>query len=193
MNNYSTKELYKFYRENGGTLAYKPYKDVIASFHKELSIKIMDGYIAVLPYYLGTWKIIRKNRKISIKENGNVVGAVDWKASNDNKKVIIDRGEIPLVNIKDENNNIISSNNGIPWLIHRTDEFYYSWIRVVNIYLHNYAKYTFKPTWANARALVGKIDNNSELIFHKANRNARHQDRVSKSIATKNEQPIWAE
>lgn len=166
---YNTRDLYRFYRSNRGTLSYDLFKQVISLFNQKISKEIIKGYHFRLPHKLGILKIMQFERGVvRVKENGVVCGVIDWKASNGNKASILLEGKLPYESIKDETGKIIGNNDGEKWLIYRTDTTYYRWVWVPDVLLHNSVYYRLDATWHNDRALVAAIDENSELIFEKA-------------------------
>lgn len=161
---YNTRDLYRFYRANKGTLCYEVFKKVVVAFNQELSVQIIKGYHFCIPYSLGIIKIIQNKRHISFKEDGTIVGAVDWKLSNELKAEILERGGILYKRNEDGTNN-----GGEQWLVYRTDPFYYTWIRLRDNTLANDNRlaYKFEATWHNQRALMACLDHESDLIYDK--------------------------
>lgn len=166
MNNYYCKDIYRFYKINGGKLSYSSFKSIIAEHNKLVSNLIMDtGYHFHIPHFLGIIRIFRTKRHIKINEAGNIVGAVNWGESNKLKAKLIEEGKTPYETIKDNNGKVISDNGGEKWLVYHVDEFYYNWGHLHDVMLHNSWNYRFTASWHNARALIAGLTENSEFLY----------------------------
>lgn len=184
---YNLQDLYKIYIREGGILSYNKYKEVVSSFMKKLIEKIIKtGYEFSMPYHCGLIKVIQLERKYSITERGTVRGAIDWGESNKLKAEIIERGEIPLVNHRDEDNNITGNNGGVEWLCYHTSTTYFSWIWTAHISMKNCLRYTFDITQTNSRKLSSSISDNSYLLFKLRKNNGTNKDYLDKIFASAN-------
>lgn len=159
---YSCKDIYKFYKEEGGTLTYNQFKAVIALDNKLKSDLIMGGYEC--PTILGVFRVAAFKRKFKLNEKGNLLGKIDYGASKKLKQEIIDRGGDPYQTYRDEQGIIVGNNAGEEWLVYHTSEFYYAWIWEPS-YVTNFANYRFSPTRHNIRALKASETENSTLLY----------------------------
>lgn len=190
---YNCKDIYTYYRKQGGTLAYSVFKEIIAESNKANSQLIIGGFEYVIPHRIGMLKIVRNERSVKVTENGTLKGAVDWKASNQLKQEIIDRGEIPYESTKVDGR-IVSDNGGTKWLVYRTDSCYYVWNKISGVMLHNGMKYRFTPTWTNARTLIASITEDSDLLYNvnKDRKNGTSRDYLRKILASKSGEDVRA-
>lgn len=163
--NYATKDIYKIYMKDGGTLAYPLFKQLVYKYHQAMTDKCIKGYMWSLPHNLGCIKIVISKRKYTVLENGNIRGSVDWGASNKLKASIIERGEVPLESYKDESNKVIGDNEGVKWLCYHTSTDYFCWTHITNIYLKNGTKYGFDFSWHNSRKLSASITKDSYFLY----------------------------
>lgn len=185
-------DLYKVYLKQGGLLSYNDYKKVVVAFIEEMMKKIITtGYRFSMPHYCGQLAVIQLERKYSIKENGNIRGAVDWKNSQRVKKEILERGGVPLVNEKDENNNIIGNNGGEEWMCYHTSPTYFSWAWTSHINMKNCLKYTFDITKYNSRNLSASINEDSYLLFKLRERNGTNKDYLNKILTARGASKIF--
>lgn len=195
METYNCRDMYRFYRKEKGTLSYEVFKSIIAENNKLNSLLIIGGYQYEIPHKIGLIHIIRGVRKIFINKNGNVHGAVNWKASNQLKQEIIDRGELPYKAEVDKDLNVISDNGGEKWLVYYTDECYYAWNKISGVFLHNAMKYRFSPTWSNLKALNASITEDSDLLYNNVtgNKNGTSRDYLNKILAAKSRDDVRIE
>lgn len=192
INIYNTKDFYKSYRKEGGKLTYREYKDIIDDYHKKVSSLVMSGFIYDMPSEICTLKIIENKRKIKVKENGNLVCAVDWGESNKNKALLIENGKVPYKETKLEDGTI-TNNGGEKWLCYHTDDSYFIWIKISSIKLHNAMKYSFNVSWTNARALA-KIDREeADLMFNKRKGNGTSRDYLKRILIAASGQDVQFE
>lgn len=192
---YNCKDMYRFYRKEKGTLSYDTFKSIIAENHKELSKLIIGGYRYEIPHKVGLIEIIRGIRRIFINKNGNVHGGVNWKASNQLKQEIIDRGGLLYKAKIDKDLNVISDNGGEKWLVYYTDECYYAWYKVSGVFLHNAMKYRFTPTWSNLKLLNASITEDSDLLYNTidSNKNGTSGKYLNKPLTTARGDNVRAE
>lgn len=163
--NLNIKYFYDKYVDEGGKLSYFAFRDLIIAHSKEMINEcIKSGNEWTFRGGLGTLKVGRFKRKISVKDNV-VRGSIDWKESNKLKEKILSQGKTPLVVERDDKGEKIGDNGGVPWLCYFTSEYCYRWIYSHHIYLKNGNKYKFVPSWGNSRKLSGSIDDNSVLLY----------------------------
>lgn len=166
MKSYNCKDIWRFYKLNGGKLDYNTFKLIVSESNKKNSnLIINNGYHYELPHFCGIIKIIRYDRHIKVNEAGNIDGAVNWGESLKLKKKIIEDGDIPYETVKDEKGKVVSNNGGVKWLVYHIDNFFYMWCCLLVPLLHNSETLEFTPTWHNARALIAAINEDSEFLY----------------------------
>lgn len=193
MIDYNTKDLWRVYRkEYKGSLSYNEYKAIIAEYHKKISNLILGGLVYEMPSEICTIKVIENKRKISINEKGNIVGATNWGDSLKLKAEILARGGT-LYKEEKHKDGTITNNSGEKWLCYHTDDSYFIWIKISSIKLHNAMKYSFEPTWTNARALAKVPREEASLLFNKRHSNGTSRDYLKRVLNAAGREDVWAE
>lgn len=179
-------DLYKVYLKRGGLASYKEYKLVVETFMKEATNQIIKtGWIFSMPHYCGQLSVVQLERKFTVTDKGTIKGKIDFGASNKLKQEIIDRGELPLVNYKDNEGNIIGNNGGINWLCYQIDPTYFSWVWSTHINLKHGLDYKLYITKDNSLKLSKSITENSYLIFKLRQRNGTNKDYLRKILTAR--------
>lgn len=161
----NTKYFYKKYKEKGGILDYSIFFRIMdAYFQKATDIIVSEGIALNMRSNLGFLSIVSRERKVVLKDNGQLIGAINWDNSNKLKAQILKEGKVPLENYKDINGKIIGNNGGVPWLCYHTEPIYYQWSYTPNIYLKNCKKIKFEPSWTNKRKIGKLIDKDNEVL-----------------------------
>lgn len=162
----NTKYLYKYYRNNKGTLSYDLFKEIVSLFNQRLSERINRGYGFKMPYNLFKLEAVRATRLIKkSKKSGKLLLAVNWGESNKIKAEILSRGGFLYEEYQDEQGVKIGDNGGEEWLVYHTDGSFYHWLGIGDLTLHNSSWYVFETTWSNQRNLIASIDEDAELLF----------------------------
>jgi hypothetical protein len=117
-------------------------------------------------YSVGIAKEFKENRSLS-----KMLGKrINWGETNKNKKAILDRGGIPLKLVKDDNDNIIETNNGESYMVYYTEDnrCYYRW-KPSDQTLPNVKYFSFKPNAENVKKLfkLAAIPENKERYNQK--------------------------
>lgn len=163
---YNTEYYYNLYKERGGILSYPKFKEIIFLYNKKVTDKVIaTGKILKFRSNLGFLSIKKYKKKFTLNEDGNLVGAIDWKLSNQLKAEIIARGEIPFETYKDDKGKIIGDNGGVKWLCYHMNEYTFGWVFTSSMYLKNSGNMVFKITWSNSKKLSQSINNNSEILY----------------------------
>ena len=76
-------ELYVFYKEeciknNQKIIEFRTYSEIVKEYNKEIIELILNGKKISLGSRIGTVKIVEKERPLFIKEDGTMIGIVDW-------------------------------------------------------------------------------------------------------------------
>lgn len=176
-------DLYKVYKKDGGELPYNKYKEVMNVFVKNIMTKIMiTGYRFSMPYHCGLMQVIQLERKVKIKDNGNIKGSVDWGESNKLKQKIIDDGGLPLKMFKDDKGNIVGDNGGQAWICYFTTPTYFKWAWTAHINMKNCLRYTFDVTRDNSNTLHENINDNSYILFKLRKNNGNNKDYLNRVL-----------
>lgn len=71
---YKTKDIYRYYREEGGKITnYKLFVNLISEFNEELiKLIVNDGYEFIMPARLGSIRIRKKKVKIEFNPDGTI-------------------------------------------------------------------------------------------------------------------------
>lgn len=109
---FTLKNIYTYYKANGGTLSKDMFKNIICDFN----IHIMNHII----YDAGYVDMCNLSRlrvgRIKRTYNGNVRHhSIDWKASNEYKQELLDKGE----KLYDD-----KTKEGTKWLIYNEEDWY---------------------------------------------------------------------
>lgn len=129
---YTLKDIYKFYKANGGTLPKHLFKNICCDFNIHSMNKVIEEARSLdMGSNLGYIKIERIARNWSRPQ-------VNWGESNKYKKELLEEGK-QLFNEE--------TGEGEKYLIYHTEPFYcrFKWIRWSNR-LPNKKLYNFKPT-----------------------------------------------
>lgn len=189
---YDTKFIWKtYYKANGGKLDYATYKAIIAQHNKEIAKLIIEVGFEYITIHSDI-RVVRNKRHIAINEEGNIRGAIDWFASKQLKQKFIEEGKLPYESYKDENGKVTGDNGGEKWLVYRTDEFYYSIIGSINVFVVNNTKYKFIASWTNQRTLVASITEDSEFLYRDTDGTTGKRDFIT-SIAAKSRDYVRVE
>lgn len=163
---FNTEYYYNLYKQKGGILSYEKFKEILFSYNKKAINKLISsGKVWMLRSNLGFISIAKYKKKFTLNADGNLVGAVDWNASNKLKAEIEARGEVPFQMHKDEAGKIIGDNGGVKWLCYHMNDFTFGWTFSSNMYLTNSGRTVFKITWSNSKKLSQSISNHSELLY----------------------------
>lgn len=145
MKSYTLIDMYRFYVADGGVLPKTLYKNICQDFN----IQIMDHIIKEagrfdMGSYLSTLSIRRIKRNFKNPH-------VDWKASNEYRQELLDKGE-KLYDHK--------TGEGTKWLIYHDEEWYcrFYWKK-------QHAKFKNKSVYKFV-ATRGKVGNKTKLINH---------------------------
>jgi len=144
-NQINTKAIFKHAIENKllpEDTDYVTFYNVVREFHKEIAIKIMNGYEFKPGYLLGNFHIVKDLRKGK---------TINWGASNKRKQELIDQGITPF--------NKATAPNGVEWFIYYTDNKYYRWrwLKDIRKNFTKRMKYYMFSAAANNRKALGKI------------------------------------
>lgn len=163
---FNTEYYYNLYKERGGILSYEKFKEIIFSYNKKVTDEIIStGKVLMLRSHLGFLGVAKYKKKFTLNEDGNLVGAINWKESNKLKAEIEARGETPYQAYKDENGKIIGNNGGVKWLCYHMNEYTFGWTYSSSMYLSNSGNTVFKITWTNSKKLSKSINENSEILY----------------------------
>ena len=159
---YSFRKIYKDFEKDEDPIPYEDFKHILESFNKKISEKIIKGYKFKVGYNLGTIKVLKKERKFKLNENGNPTSAINWGASNKRKSELLEEGK-KLYDKKEQP-------DGEEWLVYFTDKFFvrFSWNRTstaIAFSIKNIRTYSFKPTWTNKRSLATFAQENKETLY----------------------------
>lgn len=145
MKSYTLKDIYRHYIADGGTLEKSLYKNICQDFN----IHIMEYIIYQagtfdMGHYLSTINILRLKRNYSNPQ-------VDWKASNEYREELLEKGE----KLYDPD-----TGEGTKWLIYHTDTWYcrFYWKKLF-AKVKNKSAYSFIAT-------RGKKGNKTKLKKH---------------------------
>lgn len=187
MEKVNCKDIYSFYKSNGGILSYNIFKAIVAENNSQNSYLIITlGYEYRLPYEGSILRIVKNKRRIKVTEDNNTIkGAVNWGESNKLKARLLEEGKVLYECKKDETGKIILDNGGEKWLVYHTDDFYYTWIRVSPLEHHAH-NFDFTPTWSNARALIASITEDSDILYKQGKENGNSRSSFIKTIDTTN-------
>ncbi len=157
---YSFRKIYKDYLKDEESIPYEDFKHILEIFNKKLSEKIIKGYKFKIGHNLGTIKIVKKERKFRLNENGNPTSAINWGASNKRKAELLKEGK-KLYDEKEQP-------NGEEWLVFFTDRFFirFLWNRgdTTTFSAKNIRTYAFRPTWTNKRSLSLFVQANKDRL-----------------------------
>lgn len=163
----TTTDIYKLYKKGGGILSKTVFNSIVNTYNTKCIDRCMVGEDWDLHANLGFFKVITVKRKFRINEEGNILGAIDWKKSNELKAKLIEDGKTPYKATRDEKGNIVGDNGGVKWVVYRTDDHYFLLRYIPNIFLSNGTTYTFKPKITLSRKLAKLHDNPaSSIIFN---------------------------
>lgn len=132
MADYTTTDIYDYYKEQGGELDWKTFRKICEDFNKSVMEDIvLEGGEFNQGHHLSTISVIRIERNYNNKQ-------VDWKASREYKQELLDEGK----ELYDP-----ETGEGHKWLIFHTDDFYcrFYW-KKKKCKIPNKTVYSFHPT-----------------------------------------------
>lgn len=76
---YGTRHMYKYYKQNGGTLNRKQYHDVLIAIHTDFINRMLKGDLIALPWAMGALIIEKINTVPKIKDGKLYINKkIDW-------------------------------------------------------------------------------------------------------------------
>lgn len=143
--NYTTRDIYKYYKANGGILSKTEFKNICCDFNiAVMNAIIYEAAVFDMGSNLSTLYILRKDRQWDKK-------MPNWKESNKRKEELLAAGE----KLWDE-----KTQTGVRWLVWHDDEYYvrFFWKKKHAI-IKNIFFYMFIPT-------RGALGNKTKLKEH---------------------------